>query len=47
MFLLHEGMGIAAIDRDVYRDVWHAGVGTAAGDGLFSYSSLTVLLAKL
>lgn len=47
MILLYEAMGIVAIDRDVYRDVWHAGVAAAAGDGLFPCSSLIVMLAKL
>lgn len=47
MFLLYGGMGIAAIDRDVYRDAWHAGVAAAAEDGVFSCSGLIVLLAKL
>lgn len=45
MILLSEA--IVAIDRDVYRDVWRAGVATAAGDGLFPCSSLVVTLAKL
>ena len=45
--MLYEGMSIAVILRDVCRDVWHAGVATVARDGLFSHSSLIVMLAKL
>ena len=45
--MLYEGKGIAVIGRDVCRDMWHAGVATVARDGLFSCSSLIVVLAKL